>query len=273
MSVLSRLIILLGGFYVQFGSLFVAFGMIFVLIFIPNSEVMTLMDNAKWEEVQGTVLGVENTNSSVNDSPVRKYFYQYAVDGVDYEGAAFSHEHFYLADSPVLVEYQTDNPSDSRIKGMRQHVFDAWVIFTAVFPFIGLIFMFIGIMQNAQALRLLQYGEFARGKLSSKMATNTKINNNPVFKYVFDFKVQEQAYQAIGKTHHYGLLEDEETERIIYNPANPSDAVLYDTIPLAPAIDPEGFLEPVPMGRAVILILPILAILMVGALFWIPTLF
>ncbi|MFN0203313.1 MAG: hypothetical protein ACKVTZ_17430 [Bacteroidia bacterium] len=144
-----------------------------------------------------------------------------------------------------------------------------WAVFITpvVFSLVGGGLSVAGVLQNLKALQLLQYGVFTTGTLKQRDYTNTKINNVPVIKFTFEFRVNNLPYEVIGKTHEHNLL-TEQTERIIYNPENPKFSILYDLIPNAPKLIDNSQLEPVPAYRAYLLILP--AIALAGLYFLVP---
>ena len=69
-----------------------------------------------------------------------------------------------------------------------------------------------------------------------------------------------------GKTHDTRRLEDEAYELILYSPDDPSDGLLYDTIPNAPIPMQDGSLAPIPASSAKVLIAPALSILIHGGI-------
>ena len=63
-------------------------------------------------------------------------------------------------------------------------------------------------------------------------ATNTKINKQTVYKLFFEFTANDgKTYQVVAKTHKTHRLLDEELEALVYDPANPSNAVVLDALP------------------------------------------
>ncbi|MEO0474317.1 MAG: hypothetical protein AAF206_32210 [Bacteroidota bacterium] len=130
-------------------------------------------------------------------------------------------------------------------------------LLAGIFPIIGGLFAFFSMRRNWKAILLLHQGQTARGKLVDKQATNTKINDQTVYEYSFAFKTPDgQKHIAKGKTHHTHLLEDEETEFLLYMADDPDNAMMYDAIPHAPRILPSGEFEALSIFRYWTLIVP-----------------
>lgn len=109
------------------------------------------------------------------------------------------------------------------------------------FSLIGLGFIIYNLGTSIKTLRLIEYGTLIVGKLKRKTATNTSINDARVYKYTFSFIAHDgKTHEAIIKTHETYLVEDDPQELILYNPHNPAEAVVFDTIPGQPRIDQRG---------------------------------
>jgi hypothetical protein len=159
------------------------------------------------------------------------------------------------------VLYFPEEPTTSRLVEGRTAMFGWGTAFVMIFPLIGLIFILVGFRKNIKAIDLLVNGRFARGTLNSKSPTNTRINNQLVYRYTFTFTANDgREYEATGKTHLTHLLEDEATERLIYAEGDPSHAVMYDGISMAPTIGGDGYFDPPGIGAYRVLILPLLSL-------------
>ena len=76
------------------------------------------------------------------------------------------------------------------------------MLIAVVFPVVGLAFVSLGVRKGLTGGRLLRDGRQAPGVLISTEPTNTKINDQTVFKYAFQFTTDErQAYTVVAKTH------------------------------------------------------------------------
>ena len=123
--------------------------------------------------------------------------------------------------------------------------------------------MISGIRRGLRASRLLRFGEQTTGRLKSKTATNTKVNNQRVYKLVFDFKGCDGAtYEATAKTHRPEKLEDERDEPLLYDPMYPSRAVMLDALPGSPRIDQTGSMRAgSPLSVVACLLIPAAALI------------
>jgi hypothetical protein len=245
----TALAVLFGGFLVQFGAGFFAFGMIFWWIFGAQSDVTSWYQfSGDLTQVRGSALAVEDTGISEGGgedspgTPIYKVSYSFEPkEGGHAAGFCYGTGMYLAPGTPVDVEYAAGDPGTSRIVGSRKRPLDMWGLFVAIFPLIGLALMFFGLRSNARALHLLRLGKQARGRLVSKEPTNTKINNQMVYKLTFEYADEAgETHRMSDRTHHTHLVEDEQTERLFYNPRNPSEGKLVDLLPGRPRVDPDG---------------------------------
>ena len=245
----TALAVLFGGFFVQFGAGFFAFGMIFWWIFGAQSDVTSWYRfSGELTQVRGSALAIEDTGISEGGSdsspgiPVYKVGYGFEpIEGGYERGFCYGTGMSFAPGTVVDIEYVVGDPGTSRIVGSRKRPMEPWGLLVAIFPLLGLLFMFLGLRGNARALRLLKIGKQARGRLVNKEPTNTKINNQMVYKFTFEYTDEAGAtHRMSDKTHHSYLVEDEQTERLFYDPRNPADGKLVDLLPGRPRVDPDG---------------------------------
>lgn len=264
----TALAVLFGGFFVQFGAGFFAFGMIFWWVFGAQSDVTSWYRfSGELQRTSGVALASEHTgiNEGGDDhspgTPIYRIEYQYYEAGgsTPITGACFATGMNPQPGQPVEIEYKPGDPLVSRIVGTRKAAIEAWGIFVAVFPGLGLIFMVIGLRGNLRAVRVLKTGKLARGKLVDKQPTNTRINNRTVYRFTFEFQDEQgRSYQVSGKTHITELLEDEELERLLYDPEHPEGGVLVDALPGKPEITPDGEIKGANPGATLLrMLLPV----------------
>ncbi len=254
---------LFGGFSNLFGWLFFGFGMIFFWVFGANADLSgALFRFTPVETTPGRILSVEGTSSSVNDARVYRIRFAYNARGQHYESVAYTSGYAPQKDARVTVEVLQLDPTVARVAGTRRAMFPAMALFVVVFPLVGLGFLGSGLWEGAKAARLLRVGRLATGKLVSREFTNASVNNQPVVRLSFEFTAHDGSTAvAEAKTHATRPLEDEAEELLLYDPADPSSAVLLDSIAASPRLGPDGEYEPRPMAKVIpLLIVPILSI-------------
>jgi hypothetical protein len=271
LSILTRINVLFGGFSVQFGALFFWFGMIFVLIFVGQSEAVHLFSaDGEWVETEGFLLEINETSGEINEEYVYEYVFTYSVDGQSLRGesnATFGGE---KEGDLVNIEYKSGDNNRSRIIGMTSEMFPAWVgLIIVIFPLIGLGFLFFGFKENIKALRLLRMGTFTRGSMASYEATNTRINDEMVYAYKFEFSANNKTFIAECKTHLTERVEDEETEKILYDKAKPTFNLVYDAMGAAPEIDRSGRIVQANVLALKVLISTVIGLLVNGLIFFV----
>lgn len=261
--------LLFGGFSNQFGWLFFGFGLIFVWIFtLPADLTGWLVFRGDLETARGVITASTETKMSVNERPVYRYDYRFSHDGVDYTGSSYRTGGGMKDNRDVTVEFPAGSPHHSRIQGMRRGIIGLFGLMPVLFPAIGLCFMAGGIRKGLKGIRLLTHGEMAGGQLVDKQATNTQVNKQTVYKLTYMFTAADgQLYEAYAKDHETDKLEDEATEPLLYDPMNPSDAVLLDNLPGCPRVDDMG--QVAMKGTALrVLALPLITVIGHGAYWW-----
>lgn len=250
--------VLFGGFYNQFGWFLLGFGMVFFWVFGATADLSgPLFAVLPVEKTSGVVQAVEPTNYREGGddddpgTPVTLVRYTYQVRGERREMVGYRSGPGPVPGTRVAVEVLRWDPRVARIEGMRRSPFGATALIVAVFPLIGAGFLFSGLRQGIQAIRLMRAGRFAAGKLIGGEPTNVHINQRPVMKLTFEFEAHDGSLHLVdAKTHQPASLEDETVEPLLYDPADPSDAVLLDGLPGPPHLSTQGTLLPAALGRA-----------------------
>ena len=224
--------ILFGSFYTTFGLIFLIFSSIFIIVFSSFIKFDSLSKNSPVTE--GIVTGVDVTNTTVNDQRVYAFHYEYNLpDGSTHSGKSFSEDIYYEVGTPVKVLYSEKEPGVSRIEGMRAGELSPWLLFIMIpFLLVGAGFFIYGLRKARKDIYLLQVGEVAYGNLVGKEPTSMKINNRKVYKLYFRFTAADgNTYDTVCKSHITHLLEDEEKEKLVYDPNAPEQALLLDSLP------------------------------------------
>lgn len=263
----TALAVLFGGFFVQFGAGFFAFGMVFWWLFGAQADVTSWYRfSGELARARGTALVCTDTGMSEgggkhsSGTPVYQTSYRFHdSDGRSFEGECYSTGLSFSTDQIVDIEYDPADPATSRIVGTRKKPWDAFVLFSAIFPITGMVIMVIGLRGNLRAARVLKTGKLTRGRLVDKQPTNTRINNRTVYRFTFEFQDEQgRSYQVCGKTHITELLEDEELERLLYDPEHPEGGVLVDALPGKPEITPDGEIKGANPGATLLrMLLPV----------------
>ena len=256
--------LLFGGFFNQFGWLFFGFGLIFFWVFAMNTDLSFLHFTGKIITVEGIATDSFETGASENDISVFENHYKFTTTEEDeFESFSYSTGRNIQIGKTVTIEYPEGKPQYSRIKGMRRHTFGPAALLVVIFPLVGLAFIFLGIRKSMRAIRLFKNGELTKGKLISKVPTNTQINEQTVYKLTFRFKDKlGNEFSVSEKTHLPDLLEDEKEESLLYLQNNPDYAIMLDTLPSSPSINEEGDIKSSPFIKSLLpIIIPLITIL------------
>lgn len=262
-----------GGFLNFFGWLWFGFTMLFVWAF---GSLTGFNDVYFWfispDIAPGIITAIESTGASENDVPVYANHFTFRVERLEAEFQSVSYttgQNFSISDT-AEIEYLPGNPNIARIQNTRSGTFSPWVLcFVGIFPLVGLGMIGPGMYLGYKGNRLLKEGKMGLGRLVSKEPTNTRINKQTVYKLTFEFMADDgQTYQATARSHTPYNLEDEAQEQLVYDPRNPTRAVLLDSLPGEPDIDEFGNIQVADYGRSIrTLILPALVITVHGIIF------
>ncbi len=123
---------------------------------------------------------------------------------------------------------------------------------------------------RVRAVRLLSMGQPAWGSLKEMRPTGASGPGGAQYEITFEFQTEDgELAVASCKTFDPERVRDDRRELVLYDPSDPRQAVLFDSIPGTPHIDEAGQLMPVEGGHAVaVLILPALAALGGGLVIW-----
>ena len=255
--------ILFGGFKNQFGWAFFGFGMIFFWGFAMNSDLSFLYYTGEIIRVEGIATHSFEIDATEGNVTVIGNHYKFKTeDGLEFEGISYATGRSIQAGNIITIEYPEGKPHYSRIKGMRRQIFHAVSLWVILFPFVGLVFILLGLKRSMRALRLLKYGKMTKGKLISKVRTNTKVNGRIVYKLTFGFKDEiGHEFELREKTHTPHLLQNESEERLLYLRHKPAYAIMLDSLPSSVSINADGKIESSPFIRMIsVLFFPLLTL-------------
>lgn len=227
--------IIFGQVQVMLGIIFTLVGFGVAYIFSLDVDFKSFSFKGNEPVAQGLVKTVDGTGVRINNRTVFSYSFAYtAADGIPRTGESFSSTHTEIdPGDTVVVEYLAKEPQTARIRDMRMAPMEIWVLAVLIFPMFGIFFGVIGIRKARRNIYLVRNGMFTKGEITGKQATNTSVNKQRVYKIFFRFTVNGVEYKSSSRTHHTYLVTDEKSEPLIYDPANPKDAVLVDVLPKA----------------------------------------
>ncbi|MBN2695593.1 DUF3592 domain-containing protein [bacterium] len=244
LTILEKLTIMFNGVFAQIGWIFIAFSIPFVFAFVLQSEVMTLIKfKGDIKETTGKLIKTEATSAKINKQSVFEYKFEFVdQNGSKQSGLSYGFYGERPQTDSVTVEYVSDNPTLSRIKGMKREIFDIWVLFVLIFPLIGFIFVIVSIVLGLKKISLIEKGYLYFGKLVKKQPTNMRVNNRTVYALTFQFEADGSKEEVIAKTHETEELQDEPEEAILFNPIT-RKGFLWDNIKPALNIDNHGMIR------------------------------
>lgn len=263
----TKICITFGGALNGIGWAFFGIGMLITILMVPMVDLSFVTFSGTLEQSRAKVSNVLETNASVNDRIVMEIHYEFSLeDKSQHSGFSFSHQRIPSMGSTVDIEFPKGDPTHSRIVGMRHKPMPPFVLFVLIFPTIGICLLLFGFRKAKKVLTLLAQGTLTHGQLVKKEPTNTRINEQMVYKLTFEFKDQiGETHLVSEKTHQTHLLEDDENEPLLYLEHAPTIATLLDALPSAPKFDQQGRIIPASSAKAAMtLIIPLIVMVALG---------
>ncbi len=259
----TQAVMLVGGFVSQVGWALLAIGSVFFWTVAVRSEAAEWFrgSTANWHDKEGVILEADSTGTMEEGQRIWRYVHSVAPgDGFRYKGVSYSVGKKFDAGQLAYIRYDAADPRNNFAVGLRRSEHHWQANLLLLLPLFGLLLIAYPLRRNLKVLRLLKIGDFTRGRLISKNPTGQVVRLGamvmPVFRIEFRFEHNGTAYHATCRTHHPALVEDEESESILYDRYKPSFNLVYDAVPHLPKITAKGNLAPTPAERAWVLFAP-----------------
>lgn len=217
------------------GFLFALIGLIFVAYFssILNWKLL-FADEEDFSRANAIITEIQPTKYSVNDNFLFEYYYSYSLDEIkENTGSFLEYEGVYRMDQSIQVEYLSNSPEISRFSGKDRRNFDKIMFLAGVGgSLIGIIFLVPSIRKTRKERKILIAGRPARGKLIHAEPTNLSINEQTVYKLIFEYSTgNNKSQQFSTRSHLIRNLSEEHFQTLVYDPRQPESAVIIDTLP------------------------------------------
>ena len=262
----TRLVLLFGDYTMQAGWLLLAIGSVFFWTTAVRSEAALWLEQQRtdWQKQVGVVLKADSINVWEKGKHIWKYEYSFALAGKEYRGVSYSPEKKFDPQQIVYIHYDPTNPNLNYIIGLRRSPYPARINLLLIIPVLGLLLVLFPLRERLKFLHILRIGDFTRGRLISKTPTGKTVREGsrimPRHKYLFQFEHKGTIYTASCTTHRGHLVEDEETEIILYDHFKPQNNIVYDAVPNVPEIDAAGRMKPAPNSKAWTVFLPLFTV-------------
>lgn len=226
------------------GIIFLGVGIFFTYMFFPTNFADEFrLDTGSLETINGIVVRSEKTRYSVGGGkhtkgdPVYKIYYRFVVAGRgEYDSECYSVGRNYHAGRKVKVEYLSDNPSVSRIKGAGKSPFGYFGLMTFLFPAVGLVFTIISVKARIRTKKILRDGIFTVGRVADVVRTSVKVNNQNRYRIVVVFEIAgaevKSSYYAYGEKVDVASekMDSGDAVGVLYNPDNVHQSILVDSL-------------------------------------------
>ena len=255
---------------VQLGGLLptIAFGILTIAgslatVFVSNSEATTWYRFAtELGTTEGTVFRSERTNMRHNSATVVLVEFGYRVNAQDFVGRSFCRGRVPADDETVVVEYAINDPETSRIQGMRSAPFPAETALILLFPFVAIVLLAVGFTRGRKRVALMENGTSAWALLTNREATNTRVNNQRVYKLTFTFVDDSGRKRTVTERSHKTQFQDDQVAR--HALISSAGGCIVELLPGRPKIVDEQWAPVTGMALAQVFILPVVAILAIA---------
>lgn len=274
LDLVTQAVLLFGDLVSQTGWGLFALGSIFFWTTSVNSDLVSRFDerNIIWKEHAGVILAADSTGTFQGREPIWRYQHSFAIDGQRYLGDSYSVGKKFDSGQIVFIQYNAADPKQNHIIGLRSQPFSKRVNLLLLLPLLGLPLIFWPIRKNLKIIKLLKKGDFTRGRLVNKNATGRTqkqgITVLPEMQYDFEFEYKGTKYTSSCRTYLTHLVEDEETEAILFYRFRPTFNLVYDAVPNMPKIDAQGKMMALEGWRSWVLFLPTFALAVNLVFYW-----
>jgi hypothetical protein len=246
----------------QIGWFLLGFGSIFFWQLVMQADYSAITDRSAVAHTRGVVTGVEETGEKESKKRVMANHYRFSVNDRAFTGTSYTTGNQVTPGSAVDVEYSPEDPSRSKIAGMRRKKFSAVVAAMTLIPLGGLFVLIRAMRGGARRAALLRDGILTTGKLEDTRATNMSYNRRRVYVLTFGFTARDgRKHSARVRTSDPSRWDDGAAKAVLYDPGNPDRAFLLDELPSRPELDDMGELRPRRARAMATLILPFIVII------------
>ena len=264
-----RLFLCTRGASASIGIGFLSFGLFFLaLASSPLQWGRDVLSNIDVQRADGTVVAVGHSNVSVNGEQIMGVAADYSAAGRSLRVKSYSGNPDISVGDVVGVRFNASMPTMAVVEGMSAAVVPPWIaLLVSIFPLVGGVLFGRGIRRGHRQIQLLARGLEAEGTLVSSEPSGTTVNDEPIMRLDFRFQDEQgDPWPAVAFALDTRRLEDEPTERLLYLPTDPRQAMVIDEIPSWLEISQRGWAAPpsTVSGRMLLKCLAIPAAVVVG---------
>lgn len=269
----TQAVLLVGDWVSQTGWALLALGSVFFWTTTVNSDFGEARKaGTVWKKKAGVILSADTTGTLEGVKQIWHYRHSFALDGQRHTGESFSVGKKFDEGQIAFIQFDPAAPSNNFLVGLRPKQFDKKINWLLLIPLLGIPLLIWPIRANMKFIRLLKIGDFTRGKLMGKEGTgkSRKVGAMvlPIMRYDFAFKYKNAEYLATCKTHSTHLVEDETSERILFDRFEPTFNLVYDAVQSVPEIGKNGRLLPLEGWRGWVLFLPTFTVFFNLVFYW-----
>jgi hypothetical protein len=217
------------------GFLFAIIGLSFVMYFssVINWKIL-LAGEEDFFSTTALITEINETRYSVNDEFLFEYHYNYSLDDeLMRPGVFLESEGAFRTGQEIQIDYLITDPNISRYSGKdRSNLNQIMLLAGAGGTLVGFFFLFPSVRKTRRERKILLSGRPVKGKLIHAEPTNMSVNEQTVYKLTFEYSVGNNTPRQFStRSHMLRNLSEEHVETMVYDPRQPSRALIVDTLP------------------------------------------
>ena len=192
------------------------------------------------------IISIRSTGVSEGSHPLYAFGYAFKTgDGKKYRGVSYDMK-MYKPGEKVTVEHPVGRPDRSRIKGAKTSRFSLNAFYFLFLPALGAYLILPALYKGTRFNRKLENYMIVVGRL--KIAHRTRFTEKKMRVYRMTYRYLSEDNQEFTLVRRDPSVEEELTddreEVVLYDGGNPQDALFYRDIPVEPAMNDEGIIDP-----------------------------
>lgn len=257
---------MLGSRLAQFAWAFFGVGLSIALFAAVTADVRPWLRLGDPARTTGVILGCQATalreggRRGGRVTPANRVYanrFRFDVAGRQYASVSYARGACLTPGTGVAVEYAADDPGVARIEGMRHSKAPGYaILFAFLLTAAGFGLVLFATTLGARIVRQLARGELVHGRLLTSEATRVSVDARTLMRLLFEIEHRGVVREVVVKTLAPERLEDDGREPLLFDPARPTVAMAWDTLPAAVALDERGELRAVPFARTLLVLLP-----------------
>ena len=219
------------------GLIFAVMGAVMLLFLFPQVDFQPgALMSADSAHARGVVLECGPTAIHIKNETIYAVAYEFEAEGEKIKGKSYSAGSGLNPGSQVDILYRKNDPTFSRIDGLRRKPVGIWAALFILFPAAGIVMISLSSVRFSRSLRVLRNGIAVIARFSRKESTSMKTNGRTVYRYYYLYQdIRGTERTAFGKTHKTEKMDASSEKVVLYDPSYPDYSLIAEILPGAAA--------------------------------------